>query len=118
MSIGTLVLGFDEKIFKYFAKNYKLHGDSIRKLCEHNSKVALDCNQIQTAQSWLVLKLLFDSEPTVPLQQLQLTDQDGLTNLNNNDAQSSLYSTNNISEDALARENAILGDPGTCATRN
>ena len=53
---------FNSKAFVYFAKHYKVSGGSIQHLCEHNQKVALAINQIEIAQIWSILQLLYSKD--------------------------------------------------------
>ncbi|XP_040581283.1 GATOR2 complex protein WDR24 [Lepeophtheirus salmonis] len=41
------------------AEKYLLSGDSLDKLCDHNSSVAQSLNRFHVAQTWLSLKILF-----------------------------------------------------------
>ncbi|KJE91137.1 WD repeat domain-containing protein [Capsaspora owczarzaki ATCC 30864] len=67
LSVSSLLLGFDERVFQYLANHYKLHGEPVGKLCEHNAGVANACHQVQVAQSWQILKLFFATEvPVAP----------------------------------------------------
>jgi hypothetical protein len=46
--------------FNFLALNYKLRGDTVQKLCVHNSDVALQAGQHQTVEMWKILAVLFE----------------------------------------------------------
>ncbi|MFH4977258.1 hypothetical protein AB6A40_003967 [Gnathostoma spinigerum] len=46
------------KYFIYFANNYKLYGDDLSSLCDHNSRVAENIGRIRIAYTWRMVGLL------------------------------------------------------------
>ncbi|XP_067934537.1 GATOR2 complex protein WDR24-like [Watersipora subatra] len=57
---------FNDKWFKYCAKNYILHGKSFEEMCQHNAEVAERLHQIQIMKHWLLLKILLCNNMETP----------------------------------------------------
>jgi hypothetical protein len=56
--------GSEVKVLSFLALNYKLRGDTIQKLCVHNSNVALQMGQHQIVEMWKILAFLFEGDET------------------------------------------------------
>ena len=55
------VLSRDFIIFKGCAKEYKLHGENLAEICEHNSKVARKYSRHNVALLWQLVKELYSN---------------------------------------------------------
>ena len=49
----------DVEVLQHCARHYRLHGDSVHRLCAHNASVALSVGRAQLAHIWDVLALLY-----------------------------------------------------------
>ena len=52
----------DVEVLQHCARHYRLHGDSVHRLCAHNASVALSVGRAQLAHVWDVLALLYGQQ--------------------------------------------------------
>lgn len=58
------IFGFNHQEFHFLAENYKLYDESFEDLCNWNAQIASKCRNYPLRQTWIVLKLLYQSNET------------------------------------------------------